>query len=94
MICVPDSTSMSLTCVSDAPPCAAGQMLVLEKAEALQEEAEVMLDGLKWSQFHASRGAAQLLPGRAGAGRPSCPSTATAAVGDPGRDSVWAEGGR
>ena len=36
-------------------------MLVLEKAEALQEEAEFMLDGLKSAQFHASPGLGEVL---------------------------------
>ena len=41
--------------------CVLAQMLVLEKAEALQEEAEFMLDGLKSAQFHASPGLGEVL---------------------------------
>lgn len=37
------------------------KMLVLEKAEALQEEAEFMLDGLRTIQFHESPGLGELI---------------------------------
>ncbi|XP_037087624.1 helicase POLQ-like [Pollicipes pollicipes] len=37
------------------------KMLVLEKAEALQEEAEFMLDGLKSAQFYSSPGLTEVL---------------------------------
>ena len=36
-------------------------MLVLEKAEVLQEEAEVMLDSLGSARFHASPGLGKVL---------------------------------
>ena len=36
-------------------------MLLLEKAEALQEEAEFLLDGIKSAQFHSSPGLGEVL---------------------------------
>ena len=54
-------------------------MLVLEKAEALQEEAEVMLDGLKSAQFHASPGLGEVLLNSSRV-EPDGPATATAAT--------------
>ena len=50
-------------------------MLVLEKAEALQEEAEFMLDGLKSAQFHTSPGLGEVLlnSSRAEADGPAAP---------------------
>ena len=78
-------------------------MLVLEKAGALQEEAELMLEGLRSAQFPTSPGMGRCCstpPGSAGDGRPSATH-----LGDPGRggslgggmqgrQAVRVEGGR